>query len=125
MIKIMVVDDETEICDFVQSFFQDRKFEVFTAHNGQEALILVELKNPDIILLDMKMPGMDGLQTLKELRKREYKGKVIMVTAVEEPDKMESAKAFGAAEYITKPLILGQLEKTVLAIAVNIDTVQA
>ena len=122
MIKIMVVDDEAEICDFVQSFFKERNFEVFTAHNGREALILVELKNPDIILLDMKMPGMDGLQTLRELKKRNYGGKIIMVTAVEEPEKIEEARVSGAAEYITKPLILGQLEKTVIAAANEIGS---
>ena len=117
MVKLMVVDDETEICDFVQSFFKERNFDVFTANNGREALVLAEVREPDIIILDMKMPLMDGMETLKELKKKAYKGKIIMVTAVEEADKIEEARSYGVVDYITKPLVLGQLAKVVLSLA--------
>ncbi|MBU0570833.1 MAG: response regulator [Candidatus Omnitrophica bacterium] len=117
MIKIMIVDDETEICDFVQSFFKERNFDVVTANNGREALVLAEMQNPDIILLDLKMPVMDGMETLKELKKRCYQGKVVMVTAVEDMGKIDEARSYGVAEYITKPLVLGQLAKIVLKLA--------
>ncbi|HNX91378.1 MAG TPA: response regulator [Candidatus Omnitrophota bacterium] len=120
MVKLMVVDDEIEICDFVKIFFQERNFEVFAAYNGKEALALIETRSPDIILLDLKMPVMDGMQTLKALQNLKRHNKVIMVTAVEDSEKIEEAKKFGAVEYITKPLQLEQLENTVLSLAVNI-----
>ena len=117
MIKIVVVDDEVEICDFVKSFFKERNFEVFTAYNGEEALNLIEVENPQIVLLDIKMPVMDGIEVLKEIRKRDNPSRVIMVTAIEDTEKLEEAKSFGAAGYITKPLSLEQLEHSVLSIS--------
>jgi len=121
MIKIVVVDDEVEICDFVKNFFKERNFEVFTAYNGEEALNLIEAENPEIILLDVKMPVMDGIEVLKEIRKRNKPGKVIMVTAVEDSEKAEEAKSHGAAGYITKPLSLEQLEHSVLSMSDNMS----
>lgn len=120
MLKILVVDDEAEICDFVKNFFKDRQFEVFTAYNGEEALDIVDIKDPDIILLDMKMPGMDGIAVLKELRRRENDVKVIMVTAISDTDKVEEAKKCGVVDYITKPLSLERLETTVVQLAKSI-----
>jgi len=117
MVKILVVDDEIEICDFVKNFFKEREFEVFTAYNGEEALSIIEMQAPQIILLDVKMPVMDGIQTLKELGKREVSGKIIMVTAVEEQDIMDEANQYGATRYITKPLSLLQLEEAVFDLA--------
>jgi DNA-binding response OmpR family regulator len=117
MTKLMIVDDELEICDFVRSFFSERDFEVYTAHNGEEALNIADAKHPDIILLDLKMPGLDGMSTLKEMRRRKKGVKVIMVTAVEDAEKAEEARRYGVIEYITKPLSLEQLEQTVFAAA--------
>ena len=121
MVKLLVVDDEIEICDFVKSFFKERNFEVVTAYNGEEALALVEVQNPDIIILDIRMPVMDGMQTLKEIHKRNKDCKVLMVTAVNDSAKMEEAKLYGAIGYITKPLSLEQLEKSVFMIAEGIE----
>ena len=120
MLKLLVVDDEIDVCDFVKSFFKERNFEVFAAHNGQEALYVVEHKRPQIVILDMRMPVMDGMTVLKELRRANSDCKVIMVTAVEDFTKAEEAKKQGAVEYITKPLLLEQLERTVFTIAEQI-----
>ena len=123
MVKILVVDDEIEICDFVKNFFRERDFEVFTAYNGKEALSLIEAQKPDIILLDVKMPVMDGMQVLKELKMRDIKTRVVMVTAVEDIEKVEEARRYGAADYVTKPLSLEQLEECVLKLAKEIKAV--
>lgn len=122
MLKLLVVDDEIDVCDFVKSFFRERDFEVLVAYNGQEALTLVEARKPQIIILDMRMPVMDGMTMLKELRRSNSESKVIMVTAVEDPEKEAEARGYGVVDYLTKPVILEQLEKTVCSLANNIRT---
>lgn len=116
-VKLIVVDDEVEICDFVKRFFAERSFEVFTAYNGREALGVIEAKDPHIVLLDIKMPVLDGIETLKELNKRQKRCKVVMLTAVSDEKTMKEAKNCGAVDYITKPLSLENLEKCVLSLA--------
>jgi DNA-binding response OmpR family regulator len=111
--KLLIVDDEAEICEFLKSFFEDRDFKVAIAHNGAEALQQVERFGPEIVLLDIQMPGMDGLQTLKKMKEDYPRLKVIMVTAVETQEKIEEAMRLGADNYITKPLSLEYLEKDV------------
>lgn len=113
MRKILVVDDELDICDFVQTFFQDRDYEVFTALNGEEALDIIKKEKPELVLLDIKMKGMDGIATLKHIKALDKNTKVIMVTALEDQDKMNEACRLGACEYITKPLELDNLERAV------------
>ncbi len=120
MLKMLVVDDEADICDFVRKFFKERHFEVFVAHNGEDALSIIELEKPKILLLDVKMPIMNGMETLKALRLRGDDIKVIMITANNDIDVAEEAKKHGATEYITKPLLLEQLERTVFTIAEQI-----
>lgn len=124
MVKLLIVDDEADICDFVQKFFKERHFNVFVAYNGEDALDIIQKERPKILLLDMKMPIMNGIETLKAIRERGDDIKVIMVTAINDIDVAKEARKCGAAEYITKPLVLEQLEKTVLAMAkrIKLDT---
>ena len=111
--KLLIVDDEIEICDFLKSFFEDRDFRVAVANNGTQALEQMDSFHPEVVLLDIQMPGMDGLQTLKKIKETYPKAKVIMVTAVETQEKIEEAMRLGADNYITKPLSLEYLEKDV------------
>ena len=113
MSKLLIVDDEVEICEFLKSFFEDRDFEVAVANGGSQALEKVADFHPEVVLLDIQMPGMDGLQVLKKIKETYPKVKVIMVTAVETQEKIEEAMRFGADNYITKPLSLEYLEKDV------------
>lgn len=113
MTRLLVVDDEPEICDFLKSFFEDRDFEVRSALSGEEALQLVEVFHPQVMLLDIKMRGMDGLSVLQKVKEKNPKTKVIMVTALETTDKIEEAMRLGADNYITKPLSLDYLENDV------------
>jgi DNA-binding response OmpR family regulator len=113
MKQLLVVDDESEICDFLKSFFEEREFEVRTANSGEEALREVQKLQPQVVLLDVHMPGMDGMNVLRQI-KNQYPGvKVIMVTALETREKIEEAMRLGADNYITKPLSLEYLEKDV------------
>jgi DNA-binding NtrC family response regulator len=111
--KILVVDDERDICDFVKNFFQERGYDVMTATGGDEALAMVKVDRPELILLDIKMKGMDGIATLRHLKDIDKGFKIIMVTALADQDKMDEACRLGACEYITKPLALDHLERTV------------
>ena len=111
--KLLIVDDEVEICDFLKSFFEERNYEVKTASSGQAALTAVEQFKPQIVLLDIKMPGMDGIQVLGTVKKKFPRTKVIMVTALETRDKIEECLRLGADNYITKPLSLEYLENDV------------
>lgn len=113
MTRLLVVDDEFEICDFLKSFFEDRDFEVRTASSGEKALEVVETFHPQVILLDIKMGAMDGLEVLRQVKKKHAKIKVIMVTALETTDKIEEAMRLGADNYIIKPLSLEYLENDV------------
>lgn len=111
--KILVVDDEQDICNFVKNFFEERGLEVLTASNGEEALAIAENEEPLLVLLDIRMPRMDGIETLRCIKKKRPKDRVIMVSCVDDLDKMDEAKRLGAEAYITKPLILGELVKAV------------
>lgn len=113
MKKLLVVDDEHDICDFVKIFFQERGYTVLTALSGEDALIAVKNEKPDLVLLDIKMKGMDGIAALKHIRDIDKNVKVVMVTALEEQERMDEACRLGACEYITKPLVLDNLEHAV------------
>ena len=113
MKKLLVVDDETEICDFLKAFFEERSFEVRTATSGEAAIRAVGEIRPQLVLLDIHMPGMDGIDVLRQIKEKCPKTKVIMVTAIETREKIEEAMRWGADNYITKPLSLEYLEKDV------------
>jgi YesN/AraC family two-component response regulator len=113
MWKLLVVDDETEICDFLKAFFEERNYLVQTAHNGQQAVDKVISFEPHVVLLDIQMPGMDGLEALKKIKTSRPQTRVLMVTAVETHEKIQQAIRHGADNYITKPLSLEYLEKDV------------
>lgn len=113
MKKLVVVDDELEICDFLSSFFEERGFDVRTAGSGDEAVRVVGEFQPHLVLLDVQMPGMNGISALRQIKQKHPSVKVIMVTAVETKEKIEEALRNGADNYITKPLSLEYLEKDV------------
>ena len=113
MRKILVVDDEIEVCDFVKNFFQERGYEVSTALSGEDAINVCKRERPELILLDIRMKGMDGIAALKHLKEIDKKQKIIMVSALEDQDKMDEASKLGACGYITKPLMLDYLESAV------------
>ena len=113
MKKLLVVDDEIEICEFLKSFFEERDFEVRTATSGEAAVRAVAALQPQVVLLDIHMPGMDGMSVLRQIKSKFPKVKVIMVTALETRERIEEAMRLGADNYITKPPSLEYLERDV------------
>ncbi len=116
MPKLLIVDDETDVREFAANFFRKRKINVITANNGEEALDLVDKESPDLVLLDIKMPGIDGIETLKRLKEKKQEIKVMMVTGrkPEDNEAFDRCRQLGAMDYIHKPLELDELERVVL-----------
>lgn len=88
---------------------------MFQAPNGSVALEIVETNTPDLILLDMKIPGMDGLEILRNIRKMGIDTKVIMMTAYGELDLIQEAREMGALAHFTKPFDIDELRQAVNA----------
>ena len=105
MIKILAVDDEREFTEMIRSYFEPRGYEVFVAHNGDLALEIAKREQPDIALLDLKMPGKHGDQVLVELKTISPATKSIMITASEGDGKIrEQLIDLGALYCFDKPV---------------------
>jgi two-component system, response regulator, stage 0 sporulation protein F len=114
--KVLVVDDQYGIRVLLKEVFSREGFHVYQAANGRVALDIIQQEEPDLILLDMKMPGMDGLELLRHIRQREEatNTKVIMMTAYGELDIVEEATKLGALAHFTKPFDIEELRSEVV-----------
>ena len=120
--RLLVVDNEMDVCNFVKSFFDVRGFDVVAVFNGDEALKVLDSVNPDVVILDVKMRTEDeGLEYLPRIKKKFPSAKVIMITGVDDKEVVEQCKKLGADDYITKPLVLEYLEKTVMGKVKNLS----
>jgi len=113
MPRILVVDDEPSVVELLSEFLSLKGYVVFSASNGREALRLVREERPHLILLDVCMPSMSGLEVLRQIKEIDQEVGVIMVTAVNEVEIGRLALKMGAFEYITKPIDLKYLEHAV------------
>jgi DNA-binding response OmpR family regulator len=111
--KILVVDDEPEVRKLMEHFLTDRGYEVRLAANGREGLTAIDSFTPDVVLLDMHMPEMDGVETLKQLATRAPGLPVIMVTVNEDVQTTSQLLQLGAADYVPKPFNLDYLEQAI------------
>ncbi len=118
MARLLIVDDEEDVREFAANFFRKRKIDVITASNGKDAISLIEKESPELVLLDVKMTGIDGIETLRLIREKNQWVKVIMVTGrkPEEDDILFRCRQLGVLDYIQKPLDLNQLKNIVLGI---------
>jgi two-component system alkaline phosphatase synthesis response regulator PhoP len=115
MKEILVVDDEPRIAEICRDYLQRAGFTVVTAGNGEDALTLARTRRPDLIVLDLRLPKMDGLDVTRALRK-ESNVPIIMLTArVEESDKLIGLE-LGADDYLTKPFSPRELVARVRAV---------
>ena len=111
--KILVVDDQFGVRRLLCETFKEDGHEVEMAANGGEALQLLNVFQPDLILMDMKMPGMNGLETLGQIRALDQRVVVIMMTAYGDTQNMEQAKDLGILFYMGKPFDLFELRERV------------
>lgn len=103
MFSILVVDDEPNYLVVLSELLKDEGFEVFTASNGEEGLKIVEAVDLDIVITDMQMPGMNGLQLLYRVKEKKPDLPVVVITAFAEVDKAVQAMMAGAFNYLAKP----------------------
>jgi len=108
--RILVVDDETVVRESLKDWLMEDDYEVGLAASGEDAVSMAQEKSWDVILLDLKMPGMDGLETLKRLKKMTPEAEVLMMTAFATIDTAVQAMKEGAYDYLVKPFDPDEIE---------------
>jgi DNA-binding NtrC family response regulator len=108
-VKVMIVDDQEEILKFFFDVLNPLDYRVLQARNGMDALKIYKSEKPDIVFLDIRMPVLDGIETLKKMKclDKECKTTVIMVTGWGDMTTARQAMRLGAYDYITKPVSIG------------------
>src|SRR5919204_2874390 len=117
--RILIVDDEQSVRDVLSEYFTEQGYNVATAESGKEALAVLQGFRPDLVLLDVRMPGLDGVETLRRLRQVAPAVSVIMVTANEDVALARDTLKLGATDYVAKPFDFAYLERSVMAGLVN------
>ena len=115
MKQILVVDDEPRIAEICRDYLKRAGFEVITAANGDDALALARSRQPDLIVLDLKLPGRDGLDVTRALRQRSNVPIIMLTARIEESDKLVGLE-LGADDYLTKPFSPRELVARVRAV---------
>jgi len=118
-IKVLFVDDELDFIEPVAYWFKSRGYEVMTANSGEEAIAIIKKDLPHIVFMDINMPGLDGIETLGEIRKFNKTLPIIMVTVVKDEVKFTKAKELGSSGFFPKK---GSLEELQSLLEVTIRT---
>ena len=104
--RMLVVDDERVVCECLRDFFVAHGFTVAVAFSGEEALAKLAEQSYDVVLLDILLPGIHGLEVLRQLRRQHPLATVVMMTALDEDDLRNQARQLGATAFVTKPFDL-------------------
>jgi DNA-binding response OmpR family regulator len=107
--RVLLVDDEQEFVETMADRLKMRDLEASVAYDGEEALSAVKEGEPDVIVLDLKMPGIDGIEVLRRVKKAYPKVEVIILTGHGTEKDEEVARSLGAFDYVTKPVDLDNL----------------
>ncbi len=118
MRKIIIVDDEPNIVMTLEYTFKKHNFEVYIARDGSEALEILEAVSPDVIMLDIMMPKVDGYQTLKAIKANDKlkHTKVVFLTAKNKASDIEKGLKLGADKYLTKPFSVKKIVSEIQAL---------
>jgi two-component system, response regulator, stage 0 sporulation protein F len=111
--KILIVDDQYGIRILLNEVFQKEGYTTFQAANGVQALDIVQKHSPDLVLLDMKIPGMDGIEILKRIKAINQDIQVIIMTAYGELDMIQETKELGAIMHFAKPFDIDEMREAV------------
>jgi CheY-like chemotaxis protein len=117
--RLLLVDDETPVLEVLSEYFSTQGYAVQTAGTGADALAAARHSRPDLVLLDIRMPGMDGVEVLKKLRDFDPSLAVIMVTANEDMALARETLKIGAFDYVSKPFDFRYLDRAVSAALVQ------
>ena len=108
--KILLVEDEPDVCSAIKSYLSRRGCSVVTTASGKEALPIIDISRPDIVLLDLTIEGLNGKEVLSRLRQYDRKTKVIVITGeLLNEDEIERIQALGISAYLQKPISLEKL----------------
>ncbi|MGP8105894.1 MAG: response regulator [Desulfobaccales bacterium] len=107
--KVLIVDDELDFLETIVKRIRARNVEVSGVESGYLALEALDSSSPDVIILDVKMPGMDGIETLREIKKRKPLTEVIMLTGHASVESGIQGMQLGAFDYLIKPIALDEL----------------
>ena len=113
--KILIVDDEKRILSLLKAYLEQQGFAVVTAANGQDALYLARQQKPDLIVLDIMMPEMDGFEFMRQHRKERETPIILLTAKVDEDDKVLGLE-LGADDYVTKPFSPRELTSRIRAV---------
>lgn len=113
--RILIVDDEPDLLHAIKLYLEEEGFLTLTATNGQEALAVLREKLPDLVVLDVLMPGMDGFETLRHLREASHVPVIMLTVRGEEQDKVKGLN-MGADDYVTKPFSQRELLSRIEAV---------
>ena len=108
--KILLIDDDEWIRDAMTLFFESEGCQIMALETGEEALVEIHRQNYGIVICDYKLPGIDGLQLLKEVRKVKPDAKMILITAYKTEELVSEAKQMGIHDFISKPFTSETIE---------------
>ncbi|MBT2573042.1 sporulation initiation phosphotransferase Spo0F [Bacillus sp. ISL-51] len=111
--KILIVDDQYGIRILLNEVFNKEGYQTFQAANGIQALDIVTKERPDLVLLDMKIPGMDGIEILRRMKMIDDSIRVIIMTAYGELDMIQESKELGALTHFAKPFDIDEIRDAV------------
>lgn len=111
--KILIVDDQFGIRVLLNEILQKEGYHIFQAANGPQALDITTKHAPDLVLLDMKIPGMDGIEILQRMKKIDENIRVIIMTAYGELEMIEAANQLGALAHFPKPFDIEDIRRAV------------
>ncbi|MBI3548213.1 MAG: response regulator [Elusimicrobia bacterium] len=113
--RILIVDDQKDLLSVLGSRLQSAGYEVLTAADGAAALLAYDLERPDILLIDVHMPEIDGLTVLREIRELDPAATIVVMSADVREERAKLALEEGACDFIPKPLDFDCLENSLLA----------
>jgi DNA-binding response OmpR family regulator len=111
--SLLLVDDEPEVVDLLRDFLEEQGYSVMSALNGRDALVLASLTRPDVVLLDIRMPDMQGPEVLRALQARDASIPVVMVSGTDDEDLARDLLRAGAFDYVRKPFLFEHLDTVV------------
>ena len=118
--KILIVDDEPSVCNFLSDYLKYKGYNSKISLSGKEALAALNTEHFDLVLLDLIMPKMNGLEVLERIKEIDLKVPIIILTSVKDKNIAESSLEMGAVDFISKPIDIERLEES---ITINIPNI--
>lgn len=112
--KILIIDDEEIICDLLNRIFCETDYICLTAGDGLGGLAIFAREHPDLVIVDKRLPGMDGLLVLKKIREKNSGVPVIIMSGYDDPEMMNASVRYNAFDFFSKPFDFAKLRETVV-----------